>query len=753
MFYAVNPVNFRKRLLIMMVGLSIIPLIILGLIAIGSINEISHTTSTMIADIGNSSINTSATALNQLGEESIKQKSQDVAKQVDLYIKAHPDKKMSDLQKDPEFNLIAIQPVGKTGFTVIIEKENLVVRSHPRADMLNVDLHTMSTKLPEFFAIMEKITTSDSSYGYYNFTEADGSIRSKYQYVTSAGVKTADGATPVVAATTYIDEFSAPAKDLQGKLEQENHDLIETINSSISFAVIFIVIIILITAIIVLLLGFVFARNTTEPLLKTVTMIKEMGKGHLSMRLSMVRNDEIGTLANEMDHFAGYLQNQVIGSMKLIAGGEEVSGVSVFDEKDEIGPALLKMADTIDNLIIETNQITNRASAGDLSVTGETTRFSGRYVEIIRGFNDTLAMIINPLREAIRLSKEYANGDYLAQFNSDMQVNGDLIPFRDALDQVGIRSAEAINEVKNQVETIVANMEETTASVEDVTAGSQELAISSSKVSALSERSSININQIQQTMQDLSNLVSSIAQKTNQISSRAHMTNELSGKGVTLAGHTEGRMKSLLSSVKETDIVIDKMSSQMDEIVKIVDIIGDIADQTSLLALNAAIEAARAGEAGRGFAVVAGEVKILAQESQKSAEHIGTIISELQKQTNQVGAVVKNSAEEAEAGNKAVNETLSVFNDIVKEVSDIALSIEEVAATSEEEAASVEEVTASIIEMGNFTKEIEDIATGVAASSEETSAALNQISDAVSSSSKAIYHISTQMDKFQTRKK
>ena len=53
-------------------------------------------------------------------------------------------------------------------------------------------------------------------------------------------------------------------------------------------------------------------------------------------------------------------------------------------------------------------------------------------------------------------------------------------------------------------------------------------------------------------------------------------------------------MKQVIRSVDETKSVIAQMHDQMTDIIKIVDLITDIADQTNLLALNAAIEAARA---------------------------------------------------------------------------------------------------------------------------------------------------------------
>ena len=63
----------------------------------------------------------------------------------------------------------------------------------------------------------------------------------------------------------------------------------------------------------------------------------------------------------------------------------------------------------------------------------------------------------------------------------------------------------------------------------------------------------------------------------------------------------------------------------------VVNLISQIARQTTLLALNSTIEAARAGTAGRGFAVVASEVKALAVQTQDATEEIKKKIDALQK--------------------------------------------------------------------------------------------------------------------------
>lgn len=186
----------------------------------------------------------------------------------------------------------------------------------------------------------------------------------------------------------------------------------------------------------------------------------------------------------------------------------------------------------------------------------------------------------------------------------------------------------------------------------------------------------------------------------------------------------------------------------MEEIGKIVGIITGIAEQTGLLALNAAIEAARAGDAGLGFAVVADEVKTLAQESQKSAENITTIIGNLQKKSHFVSESMNESIGEVKSGNEAVRETLGVFNEIVTAINGIYEQLAEGASASEEQAATVEEITASVHEIENMVRQTAKEAMDSAAATEEVTASIDQISRAIAEATSAVQRITSDMGRF-----
>ena len=85
------------------------------------------------------------------------------------------------------------------------------------------------------------------------------------------------------------------------------------------------------------------------------------------------------------------------------------------------------------------------------------------------------------------------------------------------------------------------------------------------------------------------------------------------------------------AAAREATANVDRLRESSAAIGNVVNLIAQIARQTTLLALNSTIEAARAGAAGRGFAVVATEVKALAVQTQSATEEITKKIEALQK--------------------------------------------------------------------------------------------------------------------------
>jgi methyl-accepting chemotaxis protein len=85
------------------------------------------------------------------------------------------------------------------------------------------------------------------------------------------------------------------------------------------------------------------------------------------------------------------------------------------------------------------------------------------------------------------------------------------------------------------------------------------------------------------------------------------------------------------AAAREASANVDRLRESSAAIGNVVNLIAQIARQTTLLALNSTIEAARAGSAGRGFAVVATEVKALAVQTQQATEEISKKIDALQK--------------------------------------------------------------------------------------------------------------------------
>ena len=240
--------------------------------------------------------------LEDIGQVIIHNKAEDVAAQVKLFLDFNSDLDMQQLQKNERFKSIAVQHVGLTGYTCLYEAETGIMRMHPNPDLINQDMQFLSEKLPTWWAIFEPSLEGVELSGYYDWVEADGRIRKKYMTMTPVAVRS-QNKTLMVAATTYIDEFSIPVLTMNKKSEEENTKYKNFIANQVVVIGSVMTTILILTLIAVYLLSKHAARRYIYPIVQLAEVVEGFGGGDLDIEATAInqRKDELGALARSFN--------------------------------------------------------------------------------------------------------------------------------------------------------------------------------------------------------------------------------------------------------------------------------------------------------------------------------------------------------------------------------------------------------------------------------------------------------------------
>ncbi|HOF05379.1 MAG TPA: SpoIIE family protein phosphatase [Syntrophales bacterium] len=294
--------RIRTKMLLVLLGISIVPLIVFGTIARQDLEEVSRYTITASNAIGERASQDSAQALEDLGARMIRQKAIDVALQCAIFLRRHPGVPIERFQTDKEFQQIAVQSVGSTGYTIVFDRQG-VMRFHPNPELINYDMHNWREMLPGFWALFEQSFDGSSGGGFYNWQDSDRVIRRKFMYI--APIK---GTPYMVAATTYIDEFSRPAEETKQRIATATANIRGEINKSIqginsSFLAIMAAMLLIVAAI-----SFLLSRMITNPILALMKGARAIGRVEMEHTVEVKTGDELEVLADSFNNMARNLK-------------------------------------------------------------------------------------------------------------------------------------------------------------------------------------------------------------------------------------------------------------------------------------------------------------------------------------------------------------------------------------------------------------------------------------------------------------
>jgi len=293
-----------------------------------------------------------------------------------------------------------------------------------------------------------------------------------------------------------------------------------------------------------LALGFVVARGITRPLRRYIDVTEDLtrGRADLSKRLNVETNDELGSLAHNL--------NRVFAKIHSLAAGVQRTAFQVNASSGEISSVSKQM---LDGAKEQASKISNSTAA-------------------VTELSSSIQQVAENAAEATRTAKQ--SGEAVTQAIARLQeirnVVEDAAHRIEALGESGKRIGnivEVIRQISEQTTMLALN-----AAIEAAHAGEhgRGFAVVADEVSSLAKRTG-------QSARDIEDLIATIRDRTSEAVHGMQDGSKVVEDGTALVERTLADLKTLISVVDDTASAVQEQAIASDEIARNMDAVQRIA--------------------------------------------------------------------------------------------------------------------------------------------------------------------------------
>jgi methyl-accepting chemotaxis protein len=447
-----------------------------------------------------------------------------------------------------------------------------------------------------------------------------------------------------------------------------------------------------------------------------------------------VRGDasSLGGQDAELVDLVNRMLDTLISPMRLAAGTlDEIAHGRippfVIDEQkgeyDKLKQSINTLLAVLYGMHRETMNLTDSVREGRLRTRGNDWDYEGIWKDLISGMNKTLDAVVDPMHEASAVLAKLAAYDLNARMHG--RYRGDHAVIRDAMNATAQTLHGAIAQVTGTVElasgvgrsvmqsssTVAEGAEEQSRRLDEATGSLEKLAensrssaqhtneaqknaqqaagavttakqsmarmlVAMSEISQSAESTATIVGEIDSIAKETGNLSTSASQKAERMRTSAGGFAVVAQEIRNLSSRCYESAKTMKSLEKK--MAMKKGDPYLDEILKVIEGMNELAMFSSMLGINAAIEAAHVEGAGADFSVLTDEIQSLAARSTDAARRTETLVQNSVTQSRSGVSISKEIDQQLISAAEGANAISRLANELSRATREQASSIEHI---------------------------------------------------------------------------